>query len=88
VSVELVQEGTNICIYPNPTKNSITIDFGDMIAHADIQIYSIQGQLLQRYNTIMTNQTIIGLENYPSGLYMVVIKIEEMAPQAFKISKL
>ena len=94
VAVEQLQTLNNIRIYPNPTKNSITIDFGAVV-DANIQVFTIAGarvggrdrkDAIHRVSTANTTQ--IDLSDYPAGLYMVVVTADGQAPQAFKVSKM
>ena len=87
VAVEQLQTLNNIRIYPNPTKNSITIDFGGVV-DANIQVFTIAGSSKDAIHRVSTaNTTNIDLSDYPAGLYMVVVTVDGQAPQAFKVSK-
>jgi hypothetical protein len=60
-----------ISVYPNPTTNAISIKGLD--AKADVQLFSIEGQLLNAF--IYNNETTIDL-NLPSGIYLLTIASE------------
>ena len=88
VGVEQVQALNNIRIYPNPTKNSFTIDFGAVV-DANIQVFTIAGSSKDAIHRVSTaDKTNIDLSDYPAGLYMVVVTVQGQAPQAFKVSKM
>ena len=89
VGVEQVQALHNIRIYPNPTKNTISIDFGQEVDGASIALYSIEGKELGLY-PMQTGNSIqqLDLRDYPAGLYLLRIQVQGQAPQAFKVSKM
>ncbi len=68
---EQVNRLNNIKIYPNPTNNQITIDL-DMLPtkNTTLQITDLVGKML--YNQTITNaKTVINLNNYNQGIYLV-----------------
>ncbi len=58
-----------IAIYPNPTKNILSIEIDGMIENAIIELLNLQGQIIERYEVDINSTVIIDLSNYPSGLY-------------------
>ena len=59
----------NLAIYPNPTKNLVTIDLIG-IAKAPIQIFDMYGNLIYS-NTEIKNKIIIDTENWSNGTYII-----------------
>ena len=67
----------DISIYPNPVKDFITIS---SINNSDVfktEIYDLMGSLIEE-----SNEKVINIENYPSGIYLLKItfgdRIEEV----------
>jgi len=69
-----------IKIYPNPTKNNITIESPLQaclpIGKAVIEILNMQGQLIRSF-TANSNKTNIDISAFPSGMYVVKVKTEK-----------
>ncbi len=62
-------------IYPNPSENIITIDFGQTESFS-IQVFNTKGQLLHT-STGKKNRTAINLNSFNSGLYFIEAKLQE-----------
>ena len=78
-AIEEVENITNIELYPNPTTGLATlkIDFIEAV-DAQIQLVNLMGQVL--FHRVDTNvesaQYELDLNNYPSGLYMVRVVMD------------
>jgi hypothetical protein len=73
----------NSSIFPNPTKDVIRISSASLIKH--IKIISIEGRLIKNLE-INSNNTIVDLEPYKNGMYILQATTEE-GTQSFKIFK-
>ncbi len=66
-----------ILLYPNPTNNLITVDINGYNCSFNIEIYDLQGRLLET-----TNKTTISLKKDSKGIYVFRVsygdKTEEM----------
>ncbi|MBW7846275.1 MAG: T9SS type A sorting domain-containing protein [Bacteroidia bacterium] len=66
-----------VSIYPNPTKNKITLLVEESAInenkHYQINIYDIQGKLMQGYTTNSINSYEIDIQSLPVGIYNVNI---------------
>lgn len=84
----IVQENilSNVLIYPNPTKNLITVDFGDnQIKNATIQVMDLVGKTIHQQK-INSPKTIIKLNNYSQGIYLVKVS-NKKGSKIYKIVK-
>ncbi|MFK7809875.1 MAG: acetylxylan esterase, partial [Saprospiraceae bacterium] len=64
-------------LIPNPAATEINVQIADPLAtHYEIQLVNNLGQVLLKKNCQGANTTL-GLENFPSGLYLVVLTDEE-----------
>ena len=61
----LQQPNSKLSIYPNPTSDQITIDIKGYNGLVNIEVYDLQGRLLET-----TTNTIVSLKNYETGIYI------------------
>jgi uncharacterized repeat protein (TIGR01451 family) len=88
VSINNSQAISDIRLYPNPTKNQITIDFGAWQEEVNIRLMGLDGRLIKELNSQASNQAQMELGELPQGLYLLEVQVVGLAPQTFKISKL
>lgn len=83
-NVNVAEIGENgINIFPNPTKDVIRISSTSLIK--DIRIFSIEGRFIRNLE-INSNETIIDLETYKNGMYILQTTTEE-GTKSLKIFK-
>lgn len=72
-SINEAESSLKYRIYPNPTSDYLTINFSEpQTNELELRIYSIDGKLL--YSEIFLNQTLLNLENWNSGVYIIRIE--------------
>ncbi|HBH23181.1 MAG TPA: hypothetical protein DDY13_07125 [Cytophagales bacterium] len=74
--------GFQLKVYPNPTKDLITIqNSGSEILEADIQIYTINGNLVDSKEIVgnTNNSTTINVSNLSTGLYFINISSKQVS---------
>ena len=76
----------NIMVYPNPTKDLITIDLPNEEVCQSIEIFSIDGRLLETFPET-SQQTTINVENLNAGVYILKIKMADDREFSEKIIK-
>ncbi|MDR7210610.1 T9SS type A sorting domain-containing protein [Flavobacterium piscis] len=79
-----------ISYYPNPVKEELYLTWqpADENHITSIQVFSINGQLLKQYRTnSKTNNQNIPFQNYPTGIYAVVLKYNNGEEKSIKIIK-
>ena len=70
VGIDLVNNFTNISIYPNPAKNKLYINYNKAIT---VEIYNVLGEKI-----ITTNKNIIDIAYLPQGTFVILIKNKNM----------
>jgi len=61
-------------IYPNPTLNNITIDFGEMNTNSNLLITDFSGKIIYNESSVNTKAIKVNLTNYSAGIYFVTVK--------------
>lgn len=70
VGLDEQQFGENLTIYPNPTKNNVTISFGSNQSSFSSQVYNIHGKLINESNHTSVNQVELNLGE-SEGVYFI-----------------
>lgn len=58
-----------LTVFPNPVSELLTLELGS--AMENIQIYSLQGQLITEYNTVERGVLKLDVRDWVSGLYVI-----------------
>jgi hypothetical protein len=58
-------------LYPNPTSSLLTIEYKPQSKDALYEIFDLTGQLVESGKLNATGQTILSVENFSSGIYLV-----------------
>jgi endonuclease I len=61
------QESQEVSVYPNPAQNQILIQTGKNTQQYEIELYNLQGQMLQKGKST----DVLNVENYTNGLYIL-----------------
>jgi hypothetical protein len=86
-NVKDIQEQQKVFdIYPNPTKDVITVKFGSNIAKSNFELFDLQGKIVISVSIDETNNTI-HLNQLPNGIYFYKISADGKSLQTGKISK-
>ncbi|MCA1920001.1 MAG: T9SS type A sorting domain-containing protein [Flavobacterium piscis] len=79
-----------ISYYPNPVKEELYVkwQFTNNNYVKSVQVFSITGQLLKDYaTTLKSNSQNIPFQNYPDGIYAVIIQYSNGEQKSIKIIK-
>lgn len=79
VSINKIATSSTINLFPNPTKDYLSIETG-LNEQTVLRLYSLQGQLLQTKS--FNRQTNLNVEQYPKGIYL--LKFENKNEQIVK----
>ena len=74
-------------LFPNPIKNEITFNIEENNRFILIEIYNVNGKLLNSINKYVENNRVtLNMQNYSEGLYL--IKLSGKTTRTHKIIKL
>ncbi|MEI2739889.1 MAG: T9SS type A sorting domain-containing protein [Chitinophagaceae bacterium] len=68
-----VELSTKLVIYPNPVQNQLTVSNVDPEEYNRVQVYNMQGALLQQQN-VNTTVAKMDISNLPDGTYLLVLR--------------
>jgi len=70
-------------IYPNPSNDYFTIQFGENLNAKTVELYNTLGQIVYSKNvTISDTSILIQLEKIQKGIYVVIVRFENQEPSA------
>jgi len=69
----------DIKIYPNPTTDQLTINYTEVAALRNVEVYNLLGRLVERFPVQSTTRTILSLENFSAGMYLVKVNGKEFS---------
>ncbi len=67
-------ELSTIQFYPNPTKNTLTIELIDTQLNVNYAIYSLTGSIVYKKQTLEQNKTEINISNLSAGVYFIKLE--------------
>jgi alpha-tubulin suppressor-like RCC1 family protein len=70
-----VSETNGLSVYPNPAKESVTLNYNLATANAEIEIYDLSGRSVSKNELSSSNGELqINTSSYQAGIYIVVVK--------------
>ena len=67
---------SNLNIYPNPTSDQITIDIKNYNGPVEVDVYDLQGRLLET-----TRTTTLSLSKYERGIYIFKVNYGDITEE-------
>jgi aminopeptidase N len=75
LSSELYLDANNIYLYPNPTRNLVTVEFAKSPKNIAYTIYNTSGKVVISQNQDITNGKLqVSLASQPTGLYFLKLQ--------------
>lgn len=65
---------TNINLYPNPVKNFVTVELGELYTKGSVELINSVGSVMQRINLINQDKITLNMEGLANGIYFVQVK--------------
>ena len=76
----------NVSVYPNPAKDLIRIEFSDNSDCQSVEIYSIDGRLVETFPET-SHQTTINIGNLTTGIYIMRVRLSDGMEYSQRIIK-
>ncbi|PLX02108.1 MAG: hypothetical protein C0595_12320, partial [Marinilabiliales bacterium] len=73
-SINNEDAASGLIVFPNPAKNTITVD--GTIEDSDISIISVEGKLVYKTKTYKKSPTTINIVDFNKGIYIIKVKGE------------
>jgi hypothetical protein len=77
----------NFFMYPNPTDGQLQIVAKQAVNNCVIAVYDINGRLVQKQTTDLTNYNVLNIENLDAGVYIIRLIGEDVDYQTKIIKK-
>jgi hypothetical protein len=74
-------------MYPNPTDGQLQIVAKQAVNNCVIAVYDINGRLVQKQTTDLTNYNVLNIENLDAGVYIIRLIGEDVDYQTKIIKK-
>jgi len=84
-SVVDVTSEIDLNIYPNPFRETTTVDFGREIKQATITIVDVYGKLIEQHELSNTQTYVIERNSKASGVYFIEVEINHKYLNNFKL---
>jgi alpha-tubulin suppressor-like RCC1 family protein len=79
-------ETNGLNVYPNPAKESVTLNYNLATANAQIEIYDLSGRSVSKNElSSSTGELQINTSSYQAGIYIVVVKQDNKVIQQEKL---
>lgn len=67
-----------VVLFPNPTNEEITVDFGNFFTNPKIEIYNLEGRLIEVIDTNTNNSMVtINVSTFSHGVYLLRVNDKE-----------
>lgn len=67
-----------VVLFPNPTNEEITVDFGNFFTNPKIEIYNLEGRLIEVIDTNTNNSMVtIDVSTFSHGVYLLRVNDKE-----------
>ena len=87
LSIRGLADASLMHLYPNPTENMLTIDFGSVVQDIRLRVMTVDGRTMQEHVDVNGQIFELSLDSYPQGLYFVEVTTKEGRVTSLKVSK-
>jgi hypothetical protein len=76
-----------VLLYPNPTRGTLFVQTTDNASFQNVQVFDIQGRLLQNLNNLNDANLELNLHHLPTGMYVVKAQKDNGKISVSKVQK-
>lgn len=87
VTEETMVSTDKISLYPNPTKELVTLQFANTSNNATVTVYNLTGAKMHAFSTTGQTAYTIDTRQFSAGMYIVVLETANGTTQQFKLLK-
>lgn len=85
---EFTQINLIMSVYPNPTIDSLTLLIENKKwSDFSFQLFDIGGKIVSKNQKITTAETLVSMQSFNQGIYLLVVKDNKKTLKTFKIIK-
>lgn len=84
LSLEDINDGNNISIYPNPSSSEMIIESASPLNDGCIRIFNVEGQLIYKRDSVKGKMVLINTGSMAKGNYIVQLTDEGNMPVSLK----
>ena len=85
--VKILGTNKDIAVFPNPTKDHLSLVFGNEFLEGNLSLFDLTGKKLETYSISSQNKISLNLTNYDPQIFVVRIS-NGLKARTFKISKI
>lgn len=85
LATEASDQTQNITISPNPTNGIVTLTFGQIEQETTVYLVSALGQTVSRTQVENAPSVKVDLQNFPSGMYYILVYRKDKKTQSFTV---
>lgn len=87
VKEETIVSTDKISLYPNPTKEWVTLQFANTLKNVTVTVYNLIGTKMHTFHTTDQTAYTIDTRQFSTGMYIVVVETANGTTQQFKLLK-
>lgn len=77
-----------LVLSPNPTQDTVSIQYSGYESDVELNVFDLTGRLMSTEQLLIkSNNLLLNVASYPTGIYIVVIKQSEQLLSQYKLVK-
>jgi len=85
-SIATISMESGISLFPNPVKDELTLEIKENLQNLIYRIFDMNGRLVTT-GRALSPQTVINMQHYQSGIYILTVAQDGQLIQSFQIVK-
>jgi len=85
-NIAMAVEDNGIHLFPNPVKDELTLDIKNLTPNTIYRLFNVSGTLVET-GRALSHRTMINVQHYPQGIYVLSVEQDGRQVQSFRIVK-